>query len=342
MSKFLSVSKKFLFIAAAVVSFAPPLAAEAPVFLSDLPNPNDFNLFANGGWDGNWYIGFNTCWVQKLTVPEGKYQKAFVGAKLGRMKNFENKGRPPWEKKAYSGELYMGISSTISWSKSQSFLLTATEDIPLEPDFESAVEGVGESRWFWKEIPIKLIEPGKEHFLALWSPTKEMAGISSSPILAAGYGSKEVDSWLNSEARGAPSTMAKALATPVTVFEPAIALKLIPACSSGTAPCPENPKVEIARVENGKARGREPASKIIWAAVQGQGVERAWAEVSPDNKEWVKTGRLVWNAPFVFTLRLENLPVSRDGKIWVRIAARDVYENLGTSKSVNLLEQEKK
>src|SRR3990167_3494664 len=126
---------------------ALPLAAQEPLFIADLPNPHDFELFANGGWDGNWYVGYNTCWVQKLAVPPGKYAKAFVGARLGRMKNYQPEGKAPWQKKAYEGEIYMGISSTASWNRAQSFYLAPTSDIPLEPDAENAVEGTGESRW---------------------------------------------------------------------------------------------------------------------------------------------------------------------------------------------------
>ena len=53
------------------------------VFLADLPNPNDFTLFANGGWDGSWYVGYNTCWMQKLPAPPaGEYKRAFLGARF--------------------------------------------------------------------------------------------------------------------------------------------------------------------------------------------------------------------------------------------------------------------
>src|SRR3989338_5805148 len=98
-----NASKRLSLFASCLCLFAIPLAAQEPVFVADLPNPNDFGLFANGGWDGNWYIGYNTCWVQMLTVPEGKYQRAFIGAKLGRMKNYQPQGKPSWEKKAYDG-----------------------------------------------------------------------------------------------------------------------------------------------------------------------------------------------------------------------------------------------
>ena len=58
-----------------------------PVYLSALSNLNDYSLFANGGWDGNWYAGFNVCWMEQLPKPvQGNYVRAFIGAKLGRMK----------------------------------------------------------------------------------------------------------------------------------------------------------------------------------------------------------------------------------------------------------------
>src|SRR3989344_6211664 len=132
--KSFNVSRIFFLAASCLCIFALPLAAQDPVFIADLSNPHDFELFANGGWDGNWYVGYNTCWVQKLAVPPGKYARAYVGARLGRMKNYRPEGKAPWQKKAYEGEIYMGVSSTSSWSRDQSFFLTSTSDISLEPD----------------------------------------------------------------------------------------------------------------------------------------------------------------------------------------------------------------
>ena len=53
---------------------------ELPLIVSELENPNDFELFANGGWTGNWYIGNNHAWISKLrAVPErNKYKKALI------------------------------------------------------------------------------------------------------------------------------------------------------------------------------------------------------------------------------------------------------------------------
>src|SRR5206468_924344 len=100
----------------------------------------DFVLFANGGWDGNWYVGYNTCWIQQLPVPKGAYRRAFIGARLGRMKSQPEPGKPSWEKKALPGEIYMAIASTPAWTREQSHFLVDGRDIPLEPDPENAIE----------------------------------------------------------------------------------------------------------------------------------------------------------------------------------------------------------
>src|SRR4051794_28980944 len=63
----------------------PP--ADYPVYVAQLANLNDYNVFANSGWDGNWYVGYDTCWIKKLPpVPPGRYRRAFLGARLGRAK----------------------------------------------------------------------------------------------------------------------------------------------------------------------------------------------------------------------------------------------------------------
>jgi len=121
-----------------------------PVYLAELSNLNDYLLFANGGWDGNWYAGFNVCWMKELPIPAaGDYIRAFVGAKLGRMKTRPIAGKPVWEREPIPGSLYISVNSTPSWKQSNSYFLVDARDIPLEGDAENALEGVGESRWFW-------------------------------------------------------------------------------------------------------------------------------------------------------------------------------------------------
>lgn len=324
-----------------LTAYCLPLTAdstEAPLFFAETPNPNDFSLFANGGWDGNWYVGFNTCWMQKIPIQvDVKIKKVFIGAKLGRMKNFQVSGKAPWERKAVPGAIYMAVSSTPSWTRKQSFFLTSTDEIPLEPDFEVAYEGVGESRWFWAEVPLSLVNLKGDNYLALWSPTEALTSASSAPILAAAWGNKDVNSWVSHEIKGVPpSNPAKALSTPVTVFEPAIAIKLIP----DTEAAERMPSVKITEIRDGKIRGKFPAPKIVCSAVEGSSIERAWIEISTDSKKWNRYGRFVWNAPPCFTLRMEEIPVGAGGKTWVRAVAVNQWENKGESEPANLFEKE--
>ena len=84
-----------------------------PEFVAELKNPNDYQLFANGGWDGGWTVGYDRCWVQKISVPKNKgYQRAFIGAKLGRAKAETASPRSPSAANPIDGEIYIAIQST--------------------------------------------------------------------------------------------------------------------------------------------------------------------------------------------------------------------------------------
>ena len=70
-----------------------------PVYVSKLSNINDYDIFANSGWDGNWYVGYNVCWIKKLPhFRQGKYARAQIGAKIGRAKTRRIPGKSTWEK----------------------------------------------------------------------------------------------------------------------------------------------------------------------------------------------------------------------------------------------------
>ncbi|MBI2118911.1 MAG: hypothetical protein HYT97_04715 [Elusimicrobia bacterium] len=306
-------------------------------FLSDIPNPNDFVLFANSGWDGNWYVGSNTCWIQEIFVPqEINFKRGFLGAKLGRAKTAGAQGKQPWEKEIIPGEIFMAISSTFSWNKKESYSLINSKELPIEPDSENALEGVGESRWFWVEIKQEQIQKGGKNYIALWSPTKEFNSAKNSPILAAGWGNKEINSWLITNAQGSPPQNIKAgSASPITIFEPAIALKLVQDVSQQLAP-----KIEIIKIEDQKSLAREKLKKIIHALIEGNSIERAWLEISTDNKTWGRHGKFLWNAPYIFSLNISHVPIGKEGKTWVRICAADIFENIGASQTLNLFSKE--
>lgn len=308
--------------APALVSASKPL----PVYCAELSNLDDYRLFANSGWDGNWYAGFNVCWMEELPAPPtGTYTRAFVGAKLGRMKTRPVAGKPSWEREAIPGSIYISLASTSAWKQNQGRFLADTQDIPWEGDAENALDGVGEARWFWAEVPITAVNLNGPNYAALWSPTEYLVSTASSPILAAGWGSQKVNSWMNNDVRGYPP-MKDALKTPINVFEPAIAMKFIPAGSE------QDITVAVSSVADGRAN---TANKTFTCSVSGINIERTWLELSPDNgASWTKHGRAAYTAPYQFTLKADSLP---SGKFKVRAVAEDVWGNRGSSSPLEII-----
>ena len=301
-----------------------PLAP--PVYLSELSNINDYNIFANGGWDGSWYVGYNVCWIEMLpAAPNQLFRKAYIGAKLGRMKTQSVPKKPIWEKEPIAGEIYMAVSSSPSWKASQSYFLTNTKDIPYEADPENGLEGVGESRWFWAEVPINEVNFSGPNYVTIFSPTPYFVSTASSAVIAGGWGSKKVNTWLNSDIKGsAPLDPKNSLKTAITVFEPAIAMKLVPA---GTE---QEIYVKITDIKEGR---ENTANKTLIAEVLGSEIEKAWLEISQDKTTWEKHGFYAYNSPYMFTLKADKLPA---GKVFVRCVAVDAWGNTGESQVLEI------
>ncbi|HVO33461.1 MAG TPA: hypothetical protein VMU17_06050, partial [Elusimicrobiota bacterium] len=159
---------------------------------------------------------------------------------------------------------------------------------------------------------------------ALWSPTPGLSVVSSAPIVAAGWGGKEIDSWLAEQTHGEPpSSPQKALAKPISYFQPAIALKLIPAGVSHPI------RVKLIDWKNGTPAHLRP---VIWASVEGESVDRSWIEYRLAGDEspraWKKIGRPVWKAPYQFSLDFAHLPT---GTVQLRVAASNIWEERGES-----------
>ncbi|MBN1824592.1 MAG: hypothetical protein JW803_09775 [Endomicrobiales bacterium] len=297
-----------------------------PIYVCELSNINDYSLFANGGWDGNWYVGFNVCWMEEFKeIPQGEYSRAFIGAKLGRMKTRPVPGKPIWEKEPIPGRIYLSLSDKPSWKPSQAVFLCDTQEIPLEGDWENALEGVGESRWFWAEVPVKKINFRGSTFIALWSPTEYFISTASSPILAGGWGGARVNSWMNNDVQGyAPLNLNTSLKTGISTFEPAIAIKLVP------ENCYQEIAVRIVDVREGREK---TSNKTFVVSVTGSGIEQVWLEVTDENGAWAKHGRSVYAAPYMLTLKAGALPA---GKQSVRCAASDIWGNAGYSTPVEI------
>jgi len=301
----------------------------APVYVSKMPL-GDYTLFATGGWDGNWYVGSNQAWIEKINLSGYKrsdFKRAYIGAKLGRMKSEPlSPTGPTWVRKAYKGTIYCAVSSTPSWLPGDYFLLTPTEDIPLQYDYENAIKEVGEARWFWTEIPVGKLNFSGDNYIIIWSPEEYLNSASSAPILAAAWGTKDVDTWINTSINpsGKPYLIkdsAEALKTPVTIFEPAIALKLIP--SSYDDKSNVNGKIEISPPED--VSPSLPVKKVTVFISGVSNVERVWLEASDDGgKSWRKISPYLYQPPYILSIN-PSKDIPYRGKISIRGALEDIY-----------------
>lgn len=290
-----------------------------PLYLSLAPNLNDFNRFANGGPDESWYIGFNNAWIVKLpAAPAGEYTRAFIGAKIGRAKTRPNPNKP-WLRELIDGNVYMAVSQTPSFTAEQSFFVAAAADIPVEPDPQTFVEGVGESQWFWHEVPLSAISFTRPNFLVIWSRSNYFMRASSSPILAAAKAEDaggEPRAWNNRSIVGVPPRSgATALETPLNSFYPALAIKLV---------APNDDEVSVAALNV----ARTGKFAVVDFAVGGDNVIEAWVESSKDQLDWTPITKVRRLPPYSFTIGADKFPPPGG---FLRARARDSSGNLGVS-----------
>lgn len=293
-------------------------SAGQPVFISLADSPHDFGRFADGGSDSNWYVGFDNAWVVKLPpIPEGRWARVFVGAKLGRAKTLPRRDRP-WEHRILPGKVYIGISQRPAFSSEQSFFLADTADIPVEPHESLYLPGVGKSEWFWAEVPKSLVSNERSNYLIVWSPNREFRSAESAPILAAadsGPAGGEPRAWNNHQVQGVPPRQEEgALPVPITL-KPAMAIKLVPASS--------------ARVSISGFSAETAADRVLTRfSAEGRDVELAWVESSQDQLEWSRVSAYRRCPPYLFSVPLEA--VSGKGA-FLRGRARDLWAVEGSS-----------
>ncbi|MBA3066697.1 hypothetical protein FP828_09445 [bacterium] len=253
--------KKILFFCvSSTLFFCPPapLAAESPRYIADLPNIHEYELFANNGWNGNWYVGYDHCWIVKLSPVKDikKFKKAFIGVKLGRAKtakqieaaiqavidsqNKKLEEASPSEKKNLNAEIealkkkkeaaansaiYISVSDDSDFSDNKKYIAAQAAEIPLEGDFNEALNDVGGGRWFWKEVPLSSISADKENFVAVWSANGLFTSASYAPVIAAGWSEKDKYAYLTTDNAGeAPKRLEKN----ISFFTPALCIKLVP------------------------------------------------------------------------------------------------------------------
>lgn len=295
--------------------------APVPAYISLEPDLNQYYLYADGGWDGHWYVGYNSCWIVKLPpAPAGNYVRAFIGAKLGRAKTTAS-AEKLWEKKPNSGKIYMSLSPAPSFASEQSYFLTEGSDIPLEPAANDNLKGVGPSEWFWAEVPLDKVAADRPNFLSIWSSSEYFISSDSSPIIAGAESETRQEAvWLNRSIRGVPPRDADgALETPVYHLQPAMAIKLIP-------------KNEYKVIIRGFAATlNQKTIKAAFSAI-GQDVRAAWIELSHDKFDWQRISRIVTRPPYSFTFDRSELPTN--DIFYLRAAAVDSLENTGYSREI--------
>jgi hypothetical protein len=296
-----------------------------PTYVTLAPTVHEYTRFADGGPDANWYIGFNNAWIVKLPpAPEGNFQRAFIGAKIGRAKTHPNADKP-WIRETLPGKVYIGLSQTPAWTSEQSFFLSETSDIPAEADPQEHVDGIGAAEWFWAEVPLSMISFAQPNYLIVWSPTNYFISDSSAPILAAADpepGSpREVRAWNNRSILGVPPrSAAVSLETPIGNIYPALAIKLV-------SPAPDDPAVSV----NDLSLARSGRRALIRFSAAGEDVAEAWVESSRDQLDWTRATKFERRPPYVFAVPLDR---SIAPGVYVRGAARDISGAVGYSEPV--------
>ncbi len=312
----------FLFLIGPSGSYAVTIStsSDLPNYVSLLPDIRSFDRFSDGGPDGNWYIGFNNAWIVKLpSAPVGNFTHAFIGAKIGRAKTQPNPDKP-WERDIIDGKIYMAISQAPAFSTEQSYFLTETTDISVDPDSPESKNPRGKGRWFWAEVPVGMISFTQPNYLIIWSPTEYFTSVSSSPILAAAMPNsaslpQEPLAWNNHEIVGVPPrSVEDALETPINIF-PALAIKLV------------GPGAQAPVTIGDFSLFKGATHSLIRFSASGKDIAGAWVESSDDQLNWERMSPIFGSPPFYFSFDNSLL---KSGN-YLRGAAEDESGNIGFS-----------
>lgn len=288
----------------------PPLK-----YIMQINDIGKYYLYANAGFNADWYVGYNNCWVVKFPpVKKDGFERAYLGAKLGRAK--VNKDLSPIE-----GKIYISISDKPSFFGDSGYFLADSFEIPKEPPENESINGVDCAKWFWVSVPMNRINSDKENYIAIWSPSDNFTSSKNAPILAAGYGeSEEENVWLNRSVKGMPPVGNDALEMPISGIKPAVAIKLVP--KNEYRVIIKNFSVEISGDEI-----------VATFSVVGVDIQKAWLEMSYDKFDWQKISSFMYQPPYSITLSRNDLP---EDMFYLRAAARDSYENNGYSNEITI------
>ncbi|MFH1415233.1 MAG: hypothetical protein ABIH89_04010 [Elusimicrobiota bacterium] len=267
-------------------------------FIAELPTPGEYTLFANGGWDGNWFVGYKHRWVSELPpVTDNWYAGVYLGAKLGRALTAEQireiKTKRTGKQNPDTGpyRILIGISDSPGQKPTVSKLLVMTDNIPLEGSGMSAVEGISDSRWFWVKVDKSMLITDKPNYVHVWSDDEGLDASDVAPVLAGGLGSnKNTNSYL---VKGEKEDEIRN----IKYFEPAIAIKLV-------GKNPPRPDIDITAFEQHPVR---PQRYLVRTSVTGRRIMEVWVQIF-DGSEWKDTGWPVTRPPYDIVFDYSKLP----------------------------------
>jgi len=304
---------------AATAAAAPaPVKAPVPAYFALTKDVSRFYMYANGGFNADWYVGYNNSWIVKLPpIPVGGFAKAYIGAKLGRAKIMS--WPQGWDKTPIPGKIYMAVGQEPKFTSDNMYFLVDAADLPLEPLPNDSLEGVDSAKWFWSEVPLSRVSSEAPNYLALWSVSRYFMSSSSSPIIAAAISDdKEENVWLNRSIRGNPPSGENVLETPISGIKPALAFKLVPQ---------NDYKVLIKGFMGELSSG----NILVSFSTIGEDIRAAWIEMSYDKFDWQRVSRYMFRAPYFYSFKRDDL--SGD-MFYLRAAAVDGLENTGYSKEI--------
>lgn len=314
------IATSFLFSQETKIYKFPPVK-----YVSLVQDLNKYYLYANGGYHADWYVGYNNAWIVKLPpVDTSGYSRAFIGAKLGRAKNISypsSKNLKPHESK-----IFVSISNSPRFS-AKAYVLCENSDIPLEPLDDESIEGVDSSKWFWTEIPIRLISSDTNNYIAIWAESKELKDSMSCPIIAAAYLKDDDENvWVNPSIKGSVINVENLLEVPVYNIKPAIVIKLVP----------QNDYRVI--IKNFSMQKIKNDYLFTWTVISAD-TQKSWLEISYDRIKWSRFSRYIFTAPYSYSFSNKELP---NDLFYIRACASDNFENIECGNHISLNNMQKK
>lgn len=180
--------------------------ANMPIYLAARPSLNDYQFLADGGETFGFSVGYSRSWIVRFQARScGSVGSRLCGGQIGRDENrTETRSAGLGSAGGAGRNLCGGGAGPPRCPQSRRFFLTRAEEIPLASDRRQPLEGVGEARWFWTEIPLTVLSSTTQNLVALFSPSQTLKGEDRSPILSGARMEGSPTAWWRDKAEGEP------------------------------------------------------------------------------------------------------------------------------------------